>query len=123
LIAVDDALPTVQWTKNFMQEQGYDLDTLIQEDNKSTMLLMKNGKLSSGKRIKHLDIRCFYVKDLIDQGLVIITYCIPNVMIVYFFTKPLQGKQFQILRDIVININSTRIIFYVTFIHERIDEK
>jgi len=123
LIAVDDALPTVQWTKNFMQEQGYDLDTLIQEDNKSTMLLMKNGKLSSGKRIKHLDIRYFYVKDLIDQGLVIITYCIPNVMIVYFFTKPLQGKQFQILRDIVININSTRIIFYVTFIHERIDEK
>jgi hypothetical protein len=123
LIAVDDALPTVQWTKNFMQEQGYDLDTLIQEDNKSTMLLMKNGKLSSGKRIKHLDIRYFYVKDLIDQGLVIITYCISNVMIVYFFTKPLQGKQFQILRDIVININSTRIIFYVTFIHERIDEK
>lgn len=123
MIAVDDALPTVQWTKNFMQEQGYDLDTLIQEDNKSTMLLMKNGKLSSGKRIKHLDIRYFYVKDLIDQGLVIITYCIPNVMIVYFFTKPLQGKQFQILRDIVININSTRIIFYVTFIHERIDEK
>jgi len=105
LIAVDDALPTVQWTKNFMQEQGYDLDTLIQEDNKSTMLLMKNGKLSSGKRIKHLDIRYFYVKDLIDQGLVIITYCISNVMIVYFFTKPLQ------------------IIFYVTFIHERIDEK
>jgi len=123
LIAVDDALPTVQWTKNFMQEQGYDLDKLIQEDNKSTMLLMKNGKLSSGKRIKHLDIRYFYVKDLIDQGLVIITYCISNVMIVYFFTKPLQGKQFQILRDIVININSTRIIFYVTFIHERIDEK
>jgi hypothetical protein len=23
LIAVDDALPTVQWTKNFMKEEGY----------------------------------------------------------------------------------------------------
>jgi len=36
--------------------QGYDLETLIKEDNQSTMLLMKNGKLSSGKRMKHIDI-------------------------------------------------------------------
>jgi hypothetical protein len=49
LIAVDDVLPTIQWTKNFMKEQGYDLDTEIKEDNRSTMLLMKNGNLSSGK--------------------------------------------------------------------------
>jgi hypothetical protein len=27
LIAVDDALPTVQWTKNFLMDQGYDLVT------------------------------------------------------------------------------------------------
>ncbi len=33
LIAVDDALPTVQWTKNFMKDQGYDLDSILQEDN------------------------------------------------------------------------------------------
>ncbi len=44
LITVDDILPTVQWTKSFMQEQGYDLSTKIKEDNKSTMLLMKNGQ-------------------------------------------------------------------------------
>jgi len=29
------------------------------------MLLMKNAKLSSGKRTKHIDIRYLYVKDLI----------------------------------------------------------
>jgi len=33
LIAVDDALPTVQWTKHFMKDQGYDLETEIREDN------------------------------------------------------------------------------------------
>jgi hypothetical protein len=49
LIDVDDVLPTIQWTKNFMKEQGYNLHTEIKEDNRSTMLLMKNGKLSSGK--------------------------------------------------------------------------
>jgi len=70
VIAIDDALPTNQWTKNFMAEQGYVLETEIGEDNKSTMLLMKNGKLSSGKRTKHFDIRYFYVKDLIDRGII-----------------------------------------------------
>jgi hypothetical protein len=49
LIAVDDVLPSVQWTGKFMSEQGYPVETIIKEDNRSTMLLMKNGKLSSGK--------------------------------------------------------------------------
>jgi hypothetical protein len=61
LIVVDDALPTVQWAKDIMQDQGYDLDTIIKEDDKSTMLLMRNGRLSSGRHAKHLDIRYFYV--------------------------------------------------------------
>jgi hypothetical protein len=56
LIAVDDALLTVQWASLFMRDQRYDLETIIKEDNRSTMLLMKNGRLSLGKRTKHLDI-------------------------------------------------------------------
>jgi hypothetical protein len=43
--------------------------TEINEDNRSLMLLMKNGTVSSGKRTKHLDIWYFYVKDLIDRGI------------------------------------------------------
>jgi len=38
LIAVDDALPSIQWARN-----GYDLETHVKEENKSTLLLMKNG--------------------------------------------------------------------------------
>ncbi len=48
-----------------MKDQGYNLKTIIKEDNKSAMLLMKNGRLSSGKRSKNLDIRYCYVQDLI----------------------------------------------------------
>ena len=59
-----------------MSEHGYDLNTLIKEDNRSTMLLMKNGKLSSGKRTKHLDIRYFYVKDLVDRGIIKVDHCV-----------------------------------------------
>jgi hypothetical protein len=92
LIAVDDILPTIQWTKMFLMEQGYDLKTELKEDNKSTMLLMKNGRLPSGKRTKHLDVRYFYAKDLIDRGILQVTHCVSEQMIADFFTKPLQGR-------------------------------
>jgi hypothetical protein len=69
LIAVDDALPMIQWTREFMKDQGYDLETIIKEGNKSSMLLMKKERLSSGKRNKHLDICYFYMKDLLERGI------------------------------------------------------
>ena len=106
IIAIDDTLPTIQWAKSFLKDQGYDMDTVIKEDNKSTILLMKNGRLSAGKRTKHLDIRYFYVKDLIDRGIVSVEHCSTMNMIADFFTKPIQGKRFQILRDIILNRNN-----------------
>jgi hypothetical protein len=103
LIAVNDVLPTVQWASLFMRDQGYDLETIIKENNRSTMLLLKNGRLSSGKRTKHLNIRYFYVQDLIQRGIVKIEHCKTEDMIAVFFTKPLQGKRFRILRDVILN--------------------
>jgi hypothetical protein len=96
LIAIDDVLPTVQWAQIFLLEQGYDLETMIKEDNRSTMLLMKNRKLSSRKRTTHLDVHYFYVKDLLDQGILKVTHCISdNIMIADVLTKPIQGKHFR----------------------------
>jgi len=105
LIAVDDILPTVQWARSFMAEQGYDVETEIQEDNRSTMMLMKNGRLSSGKRTKHLDIRYFFVKDLLDRDIITMAHCLSENMIADFFTKPIQGKRFQYLRKLILNID------------------
>jgi len=107
LIAVVDALAMIQWTKNFMCEKGYDLETHLKEDNRSTMLMMKNGKLSAKKRTKHFDIRYYYVKDLIDRGVIRVSHCLSENMIADFFTKPLQGKHFVKLRDIILNLSST----------------
>jgi hypothetical protein len=83
------------------------LDTQLQEDNRTTMLLMKNGRLSSGKRTKRLGIRYFCAEDLIGRGIVHVTHCVSDAMIADFFMKPLQGKHFQILRDLILNVNST----------------
>ncbi len=73
------------------------------------MLLMKNGKMSSGKRTKHFDIRYFYVKDLIDRGVInVVSHCISEDMIADFFTKPLQGKRFDKFRDVILHVKSNR---------------
>ena len=103
LIAVDDTLPTIQWARLFMKDQGFEFKTIRKEDNKSSMLLMKNGRLSSGKRTKHLDIRYFYVQKLIQRGIVNIEHCSTENMVVDFFTKPLQGKRFRMMRDLILN--------------------
>jgi hypothetical protein len=103
LIAVDDTLPTVQWASLFVKDQGYDLEMVVKEDNRSTMLVMKNGRLSSGKRTKHLDIRYFYIQDLLNRGVIKIEHCKTEYMIADSFTKPLQGRRFQVLRDIILN--------------------
>ena len=83
------------------------METEIKEDNRSTMILMKSGRLLSGKHTKHLNIRYFYVKDLIDRGIVKLSHCVSKEMLGDFSPKPIQGKRFQILRDIILNIDST----------------
>ena len=86
-----------------MLDQVYDLETHVKEDNKSTLLLMKNGKLSSGKRTKHFDIRYYYVKDLIGWGVIKVAHCISEDMMADFFTKLLQGKWFVQMKNIILN--------------------
>jgi hypothetical protein len=70
---------------------------------------MKNGKLLSGKRTKHLDIRYFYVKDLIERGVLSVNHCVSDDMIADFLTKPLQGNRFKQLRDVILNLNRKEI--------------
>jgi hypothetical protein len=119
LIAIDDALPTVQWARNFMIEQGYDLTTLIKEDNRSTILLMKNGRLSAGKRTKHLDTRYFYVRDLIERGIVQVEHCTTDEMVADFFTKPIQGCKFQVFRDMILNHGNSSALQYRSVLDNR----
>ena len=49
LVAVDDLMPMVIWTKHFLKEQVYDTTATIYQDNQSAMLLEKNGRKSSGR--------------------------------------------------------------------------
>jgi len=98
----------ILWTHNFLIGQGINITTAtnIYQDNKSTILLAENGKGSSIRRTKHLDVRYFFVTDKIKKGDVKISYCPTHDMIGYFFTKPLQGAQFVCIRSKILNLPS-----------------
>ena len=69
LVSVDDAMPVVLWSLYFIQAQGYDMTHAhIGQDNKSAILLEKNGKFSSSKRTKHIKMKYFFITDKIQPS-------------------------------------------------------
>ena len=61
-------MPGVLWTR-FLEAQDYGVkENIVFQDNKTTMLLEKNGKTSSGKRTKHINMRYFFITDQISKG-------------------------------------------------------
>ena len=68
-------------------------EVVLMQDNTSTILLENNGRASSTKQTKHIDIWYFYVKK-VDSKDVIVEYCPTEHMRADFFTKPLHGNLF-----------------------------
>ena len=89
LITADDAMSQVLWTNWFLEAQGYTSnDTILYQDNKSAILLENNGKASSGKRTRHLDIRYFFITDQIVKKQLHVEYCPTDDILGDYFTKP-----------------------------------
>lgn len=104
LVAADDIVVQAMWTRNFLDAQGYDSDTTIYQDNTSTILLETNGRESSGKRTRHINVRYYYIKDCIDKRYLKVQYCPTDDMLGDFPSKPLQGKKFIKHRNAIMNL-------------------
>ena len=105
LVAADDFMPVIVWTNHFLAAQGYDTsDTILYQDNQSAILLEKNGRKSSGKRTKHLNVRYFFITDRLREKDFTVEYCPTGEMIGDFFTKPLQGQLFITFRRLIMNL-------------------
>ena len=105
LVGVDDVMPQILWTRYFLEAQGYKVDdNILYQDNQSAILLEKNGRGSSSKRTRHIAVRYYFITDRINKKELRVAYCPTKEMMADYFTKPLQGAQFRILRDAVLNI-------------------
>jgi hypothetical protein len=67
-----------------------------------------NGKKSSGKRTRALNIRYFFMTDQVEKGNVSIEDCPTDNMIDFFHKKPLQGEKFRKLRDEILGCAKVR---------------
>ena len=107
LNAADEKLSKIIQVKKFLERQAFKVKlNLICQDNTSTMGLATNGKISSGKRTRHFDIKLFYITDLISRGEVTVKYCPTDDMIADYMTKPLMGTKFKVFRDLIMNFTN-----------------
>jgi hypothetical protein len=106
LVGVNDVMPQILWTRYFLEAQGYGTkESIVYQDNQSSILLEKNGRASSSKRTRHINIRYFFVTDRIAAKEVAVEYCPTGDMLADFFTKPLQGILFKKFRDQIMNVD------------------
>jgi hypothetical protein len=105
IVGADDFMLAICWTRYFMEAQGYQAqDNVLFQDNKSAILLEKNGKALSSKHMKHVNIRYFSITDRIDKGNISLVLCPTADMIGDFMTKPLQGAWFRKFRDPIMGV-------------------
>ena len=104
LISVQDKLPDIIWTRYFVECQGYDIDEyIVFQDNMSSFLLEKNGRMSTLKQMKHIKAKYFLIKDCYDSGEINLRNCPTDVMWANVLTKPLQGQKFRDMRAFLQN--------------------
>ena len=92
LVSISDVLGMIVWCKYFMEAQGYTIESnVLYQDNKSTILLAKNGRMSAGKNSRHIKNRFFLITDKVAQGDLEIRHMGTKSMWADVNTKPVQG--------------------------------
>ena len=105
LVALAKGFQQSIYSAYFLASQGYNIPSIVvNQDNQSTITLISNGKSNSGLT-RHIQIGYYWVKGLIDRGLITIEYCPTEFMRADFFTKPLQGTLFNQMQEKVAGIS------------------
>jgi hypothetical protein len=88
-----------------MEAQGYGIqENIVYQDNKSAILMEKNGKASRSKRTKHINIRYYFVTDRINKKELTVEWCPMGDMTGDYMTKPTQGALFKKFRDQIMGV-------------------
>ena len=74
------------------------------QDNQAVTKLEENGKFSSHKRTRHINIRYFFITDQIDKKNVTVKHCPTDELMADFMSKPLQGAKFIKFKNMIKNL-------------------
>ena len=76
LVGADDFMSKIVWTLSLLKMQGLRPGkNILYQDNKSAILLETKGNLSAGKRMRHLDVRYYFIKDIVSRGDLSVVHC------------------------------------------------
>ena len=68
-MGVDDFIPAILWTRYFVADQGYNVKyNRLHRENKSLIILDKNGKASIRKRVKCINIWHLFSTSRVKNG-------------------------------------------------------
>ncbi len=96
LVLADMYMPEMLWSLHFIQGQEYECECIgLYQDNISMQLLIKNGRMLSGKNSKHIKSKFFFIKDRVDNGEIKVIYYPAKEMWADVMTKLLQGIAFR----------------------------
>jgi len=102
LVSAAEYLPYTLWFRHFMDAQGYKVaKNTMYQDNKSAILMEMNGRNSCTGSSRHFNIRYFWIKGRVDNKEVKVEYLPTHIMLADYFTKPLQGSRFRMLRKFI----------------------
>ena len=100
-VGTSEYLPKPIFFELFMEHQGYKPNITLWKDNESEIRMLNNGKDSCTSNSKHVAIKYFWSTDRIKAGKMKVKYCPTEKMIADYMSKPLQGKLFQIFRNVL----------------------
>ena len=105
LVGASDRMPNVMYCYEFLCAQGYDMPLpILMQDNQAAIHWMTMG--SGLSRNKHLRVRKFGIKELIDNQELVVEYCPTGVMSADLLTKSLQGNLFRMHLKTIDNVES-----------------
>ena len=97
LIAENKVGDYIVWSCELLDELGYPQECVpMYVDSTCAMQMMKQGT-GSFKRAKHIKVRFFWMKDLIDEGKIKLIYVPTDELVADILTKPMSGGKFQYL--------------------------
>ena len=103
-MASSEASKEAIYLKRFATEMGIHDESPVElhGDNKGAIDLAYNPEHHS--RTKHIDRRHFYVREMVENGEIVVPCVQTDDNLADFFTKPLSAKKFFSLRDKIMNV-------------------
>jgi hypothetical protein len=97
LIAENKVGDYVVWSCELLEELGYPQGCVPMYVDSTCSMQMLNQGTGSFKRAKHIKVRSFWMKDLIEEGKLKLIYVPTEELVADILTKPMSGGKFQYL--------------------------